>query len=463
MAAPITEAELIGQWKAAVDIMETFRVHADDTLVKADGTGKLAILEDAVSGEFTPAALTAAADSFRGGLSALLDPSVVREFIDPILFEYGRIIDQDVGGDTFGGGYATPDLILESLYEFFVKNAQTITSRAISFQAVAITTAVGNGVISRLTVDENNFELEACTVEKKHFRCRADQNSGTEKYAEVFEHLGQQASKDNLLQGFTGSGLSSTAFLTSRHAGGSDGGSLLNNGSFSDFATAGSPKFASWDQVFTGGATASGIAQHLTVADLYRSFPGETTAGALDLTVNDAGHTISLRQTLKNLNAGSLRRDRPYFLRVMLRKDIGGTATGGTVKLTLGSRSVTIAVSAMTAGWQELVLPLDQNSWFVNFNQDEDDGGIVEIEWSAGLTNSILFDDMIFSELNLIDGTYWNMRLNAAVPVAWLVDDELTVTDAYDTVFGLGKLQYYMKLGYGRYLPHQSVGSITDP
>lgn len=467
MAGPATEVQVQTQWKAAVDILETFRVHADDTLVKSDGTGKLAVLEDALKGQFTPGAMSAAADNFREGLSALLSPALVRSFLDPVFQEYGKVIDGDVGGDTFGGGYATVDQILEALYEFFIANTISIETRGITFDAAPAITAggIGDGVLTRLTVDENNREIEACTVEKKHFRCRADQNSGTEKYAEVFEVLGQQLSKDNLLKGTTGRGPGTGETITSRHAGGGDdGGSLLDNGSFNTFDDDNSPeKFSSWDEVFAGGATAAAVGQD--TVNTYRGVPGEEDAdqGSLELTLGNAAHTVTLRQTLENLTSGSLRRDRPYLLRAMVRKDTGVTAVGGSFWLRLGSQALETTIVSIGAGWQEIIMPVGQNSWFNNFNQDKADGGMVEVEWTGGTTGTLLIDDMVLHEMDLIDGLYHSLRLNDAAPTAWLVDDEITLTDTFDVGFGNGKLQYYTQLGYGRYLPHLGSPTITDP
>jgi len=455
MAGSPTEAEVQTQWTNAIDVLESFRVHADDT--QAVAAGKLDVLEQSLEGDFTPAGIGSAAANFRSGLSGLIDPSVVREFLDPILFEYAKVISNDAGGDTFGGGYTTTDEILQAMYDFFVAQVPdtTIETRGITFGSPAITTAVGDGVLSRLTLDENNYELEACTVEKKHFRCRSDQNSGTLKFAEVFEHLGSAASLDNLLKGSTGSGVTSTTTIRSRHAGGGEGGSLLTNGSFSTFTASATPQFNGWDETLGGAAVQGDITQDTT--NFYRSFPGASTDASLKIAMNSAGDNIVLTQPLVKLNTQQLRRDRPYFLRVMWNGTVG-SAVGGTIKMRLGSQEVTVAVAQ--SGWVELLVPLDQNSWFNNFNQDTFG---IDLEVDAMTAGFVLFDDMILCEMDLIDGTYWNLRLNDAAPTAWLVDDEITVTDSYDVAFGNGTLQYYLFLAYGRYLPHSGTPTIADP
>jgi len=456
MARTASEAEVRLLLQGAVDILETFRIHADDTHAATDG--KLQVLEERVTGEFPPAPIAAAVANFRAGLSALISPAQAREFLDPIVFEYGRIISED-STDSFGGGYASTDAILEALYEFFVAQSPdtTLTTRGINFDS-SITAGgsnVGNGTMARLTVDENAFEIEACTVEKKHFRCRQDANNGTDEEAEVFEHLGQQASGDNLLLGTTGSGLASNVSITASHAGGGDGGSLLSNGSFGDHD---GTDFTSWDK--TVGA-ASTLAQETTI--VYRSHPGESTSASAKLTVASS-QTITLKQTLSNMATNQLRRDRPYFLRVMVYVEVA--AAGGTVTLTLGkltpAGTATKAISAFTdVTWTEMFVPLDKDVWFKNFNEDTFD---IELEWTGGTAGSIYLDDVIFKEMDLIDGTYYTIRAANATPVRWLVDDTLEFTDTYDGSFGVGTIQYWIYYAYGRYLPHTTgTPTIADP
>jgi hypothetical protein len=205
MVGPATEAVLQTQWKAAIDILETLRVHADDT--QAAAAGKYDTLLTALDGDNTPEALARAVENHRAGLSQLMSRATVREFLDPILAEYAKVIDgQSV---SFGGAYQTPEQILESMYEYFVAQspATEVETRGIAFdgsfayQKPDGSANTGNGILTRLTVDENGYELEAVTVEKKHFRCRQDANSGADEEAEVFEVLGQRTSRDWLLNG----------------------------------------------------------------------------------------------------------------------------------------------------------------------------------------------------------------------------------------------------------------------
>jgi len=462
MSGSPSEAEVQAQWTAAVDILEVFRVHADGT--QAAAAGKFDVLEQLLEGEYTPAGVANAIAAYRSGLSDLISPATVRTFLDPIIREYGKVIDTDGGGDTFGGGYATIDQILVAMYEFFVAQGTdtTVASREIVYGSPSAGGSnIGNGALSRLSVDENSYGLEATHVEKKHFRCRLDQNSGAQEEAEEWEFLGSRASQDSLLKGSTGSGTLFARTIKSRNAGGGGGedggsGSLLSNGSFSTFTTTTEEKFTGWEQSYSV-MTASGVTSSATV---YRSFPGEPTALSCELTVTGGStNRITMKQTLANMNASQLRSDRPYFLRCMV-KDGAVAAAGGNFIMRLGSQSTTLAAGDVTGSWQEVIIALNANCWFANFNEDPFD---VEIEWTGGTGGSILIDDMIFCEMDLIDGTYWNLRMNNASPTPWLVDDVFSATESGGTI-PTGKLQYYLFMAYGRYMP-STTGTpvITEP
>lgn len=458
----VTEAQVQTQMRLAVDILEDFRAHAD---TQAGTSGQLRTLEEAIIGEFT-SRLTDATRSFRDGMSALQGTDTIRSFLDPILKEYAAIISADAT-DSFGGAYEDVDDILDALYEFLHNNSATIESRQISFNATAISqtkgSTTGKGALRRLTVDENGYDLEACTVEKKHFRCRQDGNTGADPEAEVFEVLGQQDTKDNLNRGNAafGSGLDlDNREIVSRHAGeGTDGGSLLSNGSFSDYNANNTNRFEGWAPTLTN-AVAGDVTQNTTT--YYRDYPGSQTSASAQLAGDNANENIVLTQTLEDMSASELRRDRPYFLRAMIYSPTTGGATDGTFKLRLGVQEATQAISGLTQDqWTEVIIPLDQNCWYDNFKEDT---LAVDIEIDAVSTGFLLVDDVILCELDLIDGTYWVLTQNrggGVTPVRWVVDDEITLKDTWTV--GNGKIQSFIYWGYGRYLPSAASPTISDP
>jgi hypothetical protein len=443
------------QWRAAVDILETTRNFADGTLCGAGG--KFDTLLQALEGEYTPAALSEFVATVRSGASSLVTQGMALAAITPCLFEYGKLLAADATLG-FGSGYRTAPEIFRALYEWFHANTLTVKSRAITYDTSATTAGLGaagaiqgNGAMSRLTVDEHNYNLEACHVEKKTFRCRSDQNSGTDKWAEVFEFVGTAASYDSLLRAANGSGESARSAVISKHAGTGQGGSNLTNSSFSEYSATATPKFTAWTES-AGGAY---IAQDTT--HYYRSHPGSQLDAALKITGGSG--TVTLKQTLANMRVRKLDPDRPYFLRVMLNKTIG-TASGGTVTLRLGSKSVSVTIAGLASNWAELMIPMTSDCWFRNFDENAFD---VEIEWSSSTSGYLLVDDLIFAPFDLVDGTYWCLRQNAATPTAWLVDDTLTFTDTGGAP-ATGKIQWWCFVAGLGYLPANAVTiTFTDP
>lgn len=449
MSGTPTEAEIQDQWKKVVDVLETWRNFADGTMVL--GGGKLDVLAQAVEGDFLPTELTRWADGVRALLSSGVTPGNVNAAILPVVLEYRRLLAADAALG-FGSGYNDPANAWRAIYEWFKAKGLTVKSRSITYAgAVAGGGNVGNGAMDRLTVDENNFNLEACTVEKKQFRCRQDQNSGVEKQAEVFEVLGAASSFDSLLRASFGSGQSINRTIVSKHAGTTEGGSLLTNSSFSDFNSGSTPKFNNW----TEAAGSADVNQDTT--NFYRSFPGAQVDASLKIT--STGGTTTLTQTIDLTKVRRLDPNTPYFLRIMVNKTIG-TAVGGNVVLRLGSKSATISIASLGAGWQELKIALGQSNWFRQFNQDT---LTIQIEWNTKTSGYLLVDDAIFCPFDLIDGTYWCLRQNAATPIAWLVDDILTFTDTGGAP-ATGKIQWWNYVGGWGYLPSTTgTPTMLDP
>ena len=267
MAGTPTEAEIQTQWKNVVNILETMRAHVDGTHA---GAGNLwDVLEQSLEGNYTPVELANFVASYRAGCSDLMTTARAQQALTPILFEYGARIDADATGTQgFGSGYRSADELFRALYDWFVEKSYTVESRAITYDtsATAGTGNVGNGAMSRLTVDENNFNLEACTVEKKLFKCITDQNTGVQEGGEVFEVIGEASGFDSVSRADFGSGAAANTTIVSRHAGQGGGGSLLTNSSFSEFTSGGTPEFTGWTE---SAVPASSVDQDTT--NYYRS------------------------------------------------------------------------------------------------------------------------------------------------------------------------------------------------
>jgi hypothetical protein len=463
MSGTPTETELQTQWRNCVDILEKTRVHADGL---AAASGELDVLEKSLEGEYTPAALSAFSQSFRAGLSSLVDPGRALEALNPILFEYGKLMSE-------GSGYRDTGSLMRALYEHFITNSLTVKSREITYDTTAVAPAgftnVGNGEMVRLTEDENGYDLEACHVETKRFRCRSDQNTGEDEQAEVFEFLSDPVSYDNLLSSQSdaaqlgGSGLQ--VFFRAKHAGTGEGGSILRNSSFTTYDATAINRFTGWAASFGGAAVAADVTQDTT--NTYRGSPGTTAANdaSLKISMDASGDTVTLKQTLP---VAGLDPFTPYFYRIMVNKTIG-SAAGGTVTIRLGSKTAAATIANLSANWDELRIgdaalagsedPSD--CWFKNFNQD---GLDVEIEWTGGTSGFILVDDAILAPWDEIDGTFWALRAtHATAPVPWAVDDVLEITDTGGAP-ATAEIQWWLfRAGLG-YLPHSpAVITFADP
>ncbi len=452
-----SEAEVQAQWKAAVDILEESRNFFDGTLAAAGG--QYDVLLQALEGVYTPQELSAAVARQRATASSMVSGAAALEFLTPIIFEYGKILSDD-SALGYGAGFRDLGELWGALYDWFVDNSLTVQSRNITFDSSATAggSNVGNGAFSRLTVDANGFDLEACTPEKKIFKCIADQNSGTDENAESFEFIGEQASLDALLRLTYGSGESARTFIRSHHAGSGAGGSLLTNSSFSTYdSSLGAAKFEGWTATFGGAATEADVTQDTT--NFYRTHPNAGTDASLAIAMNSASDTVTLKQTLAQMRPNRLDPFTPYFFRVMWNRSIS-SAAAGTLTIRMGSQSANVALSAQS-GWQELLIAPGTASWFENFNEDPFD---IEVEWAGGTSGTLLIDDVLFAPFDLIDGTGWFLRGNAASHTPWLRGDTLAYTDTQPGPQTEGSLQYWNYVAGLGYLP-STTGSPTlaDP
>jgi hypothetical protein len=444
-----TEAEIQTQWKNAVDLLEDTRAFSDSTVAPAGGL--LDVLLQSLEGSYTPDALGNAARSFRSTLSSLVNPSRILEFLSPILYDYAKIVSDTPGAGTgFGSGYVDLSSVMRAIYEHFVANALSVQSRDITYDITATLGAgnIGNGSLHRLTLDENAHALEACHVERKIWRCRADQNSGVQEHAESFEMNGAASPPDDLLRSTHGSGASARTFIRAHHAGAAQGGSILRNSSFSDFSATAAPKFSGWSEA-AGGAQLSKDA-----VNFYRSHPGANGNDA-SLKITGGSGTVTIKQAIADMRVSRLDADRPYFLRVMINGSVG-TAAGGTFALSLGSQIVTVSVDGLDPGWNEVVIPFDEGCWFRNFNADPMD---IEIEWSGSTSGFLLVDDAIFAPWDLVDGTYW-LLVGGTTP--FLLDDTLTFTDLGGAP-ATAKIQWYLFISGLGYLPSKGTPTFQDP
>lgn len=458
MSGTPTEIELQGMWQDAVDILETTRVHADSTL--AGASGKFDTLIQALEGEYTPTLANTVA-AYRAGVAGLIDQSITRQFLEPIIFEYSQILQNDATYG-FGAGYNDIDSLFGALYEHFVNNGKTVQSRAITYGTPS-STGTGNTTLTRLTEDENGFNLEFCHVERKRFRCRNDQNTGVSEFAEEYEFLGELQSRDSLLRASFGSGESERVFIVNKNAGSGSGGSLLRNSTFTDYDATNDNDFDGWELV-------SGTVPTQDTSNYYVSHPGAESDGTDDSSMKFvAGTSARLKQTIDlNSNLGSLDPNVPYFCRMMVNADIG-SASGGSAILHLGSKTATLNLANFGTGWNEVRIgdtSLDgsedpSDCWFKNFNSDPFD---IEVEWNSASSGQLIIDDLIFVPWDLVDGTYWIARhAHPSSPTSPLRDHTFTATDSGGAPT-TAKIQWWLWIAGLGYLPSTTgTPTFTDP
>ena len=423
----------------------------------AGSAGLFDTLLQSLEGEYTPSELANFVTRVRAAYSSIVDPSSVLQALEPIFFEYAKIL-ADSTTQGFGSGARDVGELFSAIYEYLDATSQTVTTRGITYTAATANGGnIGNAIVRRLVLDRNGYNLEACTVEKKMIRCAADANSGVEQWAETFAIVGETAAFDAVLRSDFGSGDASNTLLKAKHAGTGGGGSLLNNSSFSDFdSSLSTQKFEGWTETFGGAAVIGDVTQDLT--NTYRSHPNATTDGALKLAMNSASDQITLKQTINDMRITRLDPNTPYFLRLMYNRSIG-SATVGDLTLKLGGNTATSVTLGAQSGWNELVIPFGGAAWLKQFNEEPMD---VEISWDGGTAGTLLIDDVLFCPWELVDGTYWIMTYNNGTPTAALVEDFYTVIDTGGAP-DVAKLQWWNFVSGLGYFPSSGSPTITDP
>lgn len=352
-------------------------------------------------------------------------------WFESALLEYAKVKDFP---DT------DPQLITRRLYQYMHDNTLRVLSRSFSFGSVALGGSnVGDGTINRLTKDENNYDIENTWAQVVSLRCIRDRNSGAVKHEEVFEIRGGEANVDNIV--IAGSGNVSTVQCLSART----SLSYFQNPSFSLMNGAGSTKFDGW--TITG--TAADFTQDGT--NYYRDFFGDSTPYSLKIA--SAG---SIAQAF-TVNNSQFDPTTPYFIQVALNKSVG-SGSGGSIILTFGDQTATIALASMSAGWNLLKIGLSDDNWFKLFMGT---APTLKVEWDSASSGYILVDDIVIGPMQNFDGL-WYAPVGGAVP--FIVFDTATFTDTEDLT--KGKIQRAFFDYEGLYLPATaSTTSVTwsDP
>lgn len=429
MATP-TEAEVQTQISNLIAIFQELRKHGN---VNSSGNISNYIAREdtyvqSLEGDFIPEALSGLSQ-FRAGINSSLSRDVCRAALDPLLRQYAKVVGTITETD--------PEGILDRLYDHFVTNSSTVNSRNITHGSPSAGSNIGGGTINRLTVDENNYELEAIPVEAMRADCIRDEHLGAVEHEEVFEFRGQDAEKDNVAITGSGSRIEVRA-LSARN-------SLLSNASFSQFSgTIASPT------AITNWTVGSDIANfQLDETNYYRDFQGDSTPRALIFETNESiSQNFNIRRLQLDYNT-------PYYCQVAYNRQVG--SCDGRLTLTCGNQTADVVLSAQT-GWNVLRIAVGQGNWPKNFVDVENP--VIKLQLTGRTSGTLLIDDVIFAPYTPWLGTYYAI-VGTATP--FLYGDSFTWTDSFAGSDSI--LQYWFWRLYNFFFPHDNASGETwaDP
>lgn len=421
MADP-TEAEIKTQISNLVNIFNELRlfggVNATNLL------GLIDTYEQSLEGEYNDRA-SATVAAMRAAYAASMDQ--LGPALTPQLRSYGRL-------KAFPE--SDPVAIMARLYQYMVDNTLSVNSREFTFGTPSAGGSnVGNGVINRLNLDENGFDIEAQTPDAKVAKCVADAYSGAVQHEEVFEFRGATAERD--LIKITGSGrVGLIRGLSAR-----DSLNFLGNPSF-EVGTSGSD--------VTDWTFATGTAANTALSSTYyRGYQGVGTPYSLQINNN-----IKITQAFSNRNA-NFNPAVPVYAQIAVNRN--GSGADGTLTFTFGDQTVTQTISALGAsGWNVIRIAIGTKNWYKTFNATSP---IFAVEVSGGSTFGLLVDDIIVAPFSSFDGS-WYAPVGGSTP--WLKDDSFTWSDSQGVS---AKLQQAFWRAYGMYLPASKTGAETwtDP
>ena len=304
----------------------------------------------------------------------------------------------------------------------FIANSRRVKSRNITFASPLAASNLGDGVLNRLNVDRDGFDLENVHIELKRADCIRDEHTGADEHEEVFEILGQELQIDEIEVSHSGVNREIRGF--------SARDSLVSNPSFSQRAGTDAVPSAITD--WTVNAIGNFL---LDLVNFYRDFVGDTVPRALRILADE-----HVRQNF-SVNNIRLNADVPYYAQLASNRSVG--AANGNLRFVIGAVGVDVDLSGAPAGWNVLRIPIGQNNWPDRFAQIEDP--LIEIIVSGMDSGFVLVDDVLFCPYDQADGS-WYKLVGGRDP--FIRDDSFSWTD----VLGSGDeglIQLYFFLAFG--------------
>lgn len=413
-----TEAEHRTQLKNAVALLDN---HLSGATVATDHD----TLVQAVEGDLT-AQKTAGANTFRARANAAFAAASL--VLGPALRDYALQIT--------GEPVASDQQALDVLYKHFNDNSYSIQARDFTF-ATPPSFSGTKGHLYRLTLDENGYDLEAQTPDKKVLICTANAETGAKRHEERFKlYSATKRAVDFFdLPGGSQQTRAGLIALSSRT-------SLLKNSGFTAYTWATAPTTGSdqtgvsGDSITSWTPTTSITNFQLTVDTVAEQLSGVTTPIGVRYLGNDK---LSQALTVGNVTISAAV---PYLLEVWVYRE---SSCDGDLTLALGSNSVTVDMTTLTnSAWNRVALTLDENLWPKNWAEDAAD---VEIQLSSRTTGTFVLGRVVLAPGFLFDGC-WYWLSSGVTPFA--LDDTVTWTDSISTD---SKIQKWLVYTYGRYLP----------
>lgn len=426
-----TEAEIQTAIGSAVKILEDLEDHASDNPINFIAAEQTLRGDIQTNSKFASDQELAIA-TIRGSLSSTI--GLGRNLLAPFWREYGDVL---VLPET------AVSEIQERIFVDFAENAKTVRSRAFVYNPISFTAGgAGNGDTYRLRRDRYNFDIEAGHAESKRSRCIEDQHSGSPPHQELFEFRGDAAFPDLLNH------LGSGAATTIRALSAADSKDFLRNPSFDELdGTLALPNS------IPGWTVAGAVTNfELDESTTYRGHEGDGgTPRSVKFKADDSltQSFDSVRLTVRNLA-------RPMFFQVAINK---GTATAGTITVTVGAISRAVTVISLSAGWNKITVPADfdtdgDDCWYRIFG----DAAAPEVKIEVtGLTGEFFVDDLIFAPFSSFDHVWYAV---VGGTVKFRVEDEFTWSHTV-TAFGVNQRWFFKTDGF--YLPHSATPTWTDP
>ncbi len=373
--------------------------------------------------------------ALRADLAAMLNPpAVIPSFLRAQLLEYAEYVGLPLEVDD--------QSIIDEIYKEMHDNAQYVKSRNIDFGLpLANVGNTGDGVIYRLTVDEEGYAIESGFIESKKFVITRDQTDGnvTGRHNEIGAFTGEPRVLDDLeLSDGLKSGLSFEFTIYSETSG------ILNNASFSDSTFNGSTLDTIDDWDVTGSINNFEIDE----INYYRANDDVVTPASLRFKAVD-----SISQSLANV---SISRFAPYFITFVYNRQIGAAPAGTVFYVQYGSVIYTFpALLGTETGWKRVAIPVDESTWPNNWLSDQPKFKIGVSTLASGFIN---IDEVLMVQMLNVDSTYY-VPIGGRTPFEF--GDEFTWDDVLVSTDSI--IQRYFALSYKRHLPHIVTPSHTWP